>query len=72
MNATLVTCDPEVMHGTPCFVGTRVPIKHLFDYLEGGSSLEDFLLDFPSVDRAHAVGVLESARLSLMADAPAA
>jgi uncharacterized protein (DUF433 family) len=61
-----------IMSGALCFAGTRVPVKNLFDYLEGSSSLEDFLEDFPSVSREHAVAVLEAARESLAADAPVA
>ena len=45
----VVHSDPEILGGTPVFVGTRVPIKNLYDYLEGGDSLNDFLEDFPSV-----------------------
>lgn len=58
MDISPVSRDPEVMSGALCFSGTRVPIKNLFDYLEGTSSLEDFLEDFPSVTRAMAVAVL--------------
>lgn len=72
MDPSLVSRDPEVMSGELCFTGTRVPVKNLFDYLEGSSSLEDFLEDFPSVSRARAIGVLEVARERLAADAPAA
>jgi uncharacterized protein (DUF433 family) len=55
----LVEVDPEKMSGTPVFTGTRVPIKHLFDYLEGGDTLEIFLDDFPTVTREQVLGVLE-------------
>ena len=72
MDKSLVSCDPEVMSGALCFTGTRVPVQNLFDYLEGSSSLEDFLEDFPSVSREVAVAVLEQARARLFADAPAA
>ena len=72
MNTALVKRDPEIMHGALCFSGTRIPVKNLFDYLEGSSSLEDFLEDFPTVSRERAVAVLEAARESLSADAPAA
>jgi len=72
MDTLLVSRDPEIMSGALCFTGTRVPVKNLFDYLEGASSLEDFLEDFPSVSRDKAVAVLEAARESLTADAPAA
>lgn len=70
MDSALVSRDPEIMSGALCFTGTRVPVKNLFDYLEGSSSLEDFLEDFPSVSRKRAVAVLEAARASL-ADAAA-
>jgi uncharacterized protein (DUF433 family) len=72
MRSELVARDPEIMSGALCFSGTRVPVKHLFDYLEGSSSLEEFLEDFPTVSRERAVAVLEAARESLAADAPAA
>jgi uncharacterized protein (DUF433 family) len=67
-----VARDPEVMSGALCFAGTRVPVQTLFDYLEGKSSLEDFLDDFPTVSRDVAVAVLEDARKRLFADAIAA
>ncbi len=54
-----VEVDAEKMSGTPVFTGTRVPINHLFDYLEEGDSLGVFLDDFPTVTRAQALGVLE-------------
>ena len=72
MDLKLISRDPEVMSGALCFAGTRVPVKNLFDYLEGSSSLEDFLEDFPSVSRERAVAVLEVARERLAADASAA
>ena len=72
MNPSLVARDPEIMSGALCFAGTRVPVQNLFDYLEGRSSLEDFLEDFPSVPREKAVAVLEAARERLFADAPVA
>jgi uncharacterized protein (DUF433 family) len=72
MDPDLVSRDPEIMSGALCFSGTRVPVKNLFDYLEGSSSLEAFLEDFPTVSRSRAVAVLEAARVSLAADAPAA
>ena len=71
MDTSLVSRDPEIMSGALCFTGTRVPVKHLFDYLEGSSSLEDFIEDFPSVSRERAVAVLEAARERLTDDAPA-
>jgi uncharacterized protein (DUF433 family) len=57
MDSATVTRDPEIMSGTLCFAGTRLPVKNLFDYLEGSSSLEEFLEDFPSVSRERAVAV---------------
>jgi uncharacterized protein (DUF433 family) len=72
MDSSLVSRDPEIMSGALCFTGTRVPVKSLFEYLEGTSSLEEFLEDFPSVSRQRAVAVLEAARQQLTADASAA
>jgi uncharacterized protein (DUF433 family) len=57
-----VTRDPEIMHGTPIFRGTRVPIQTLFDYLEGGDSLDGFLEGFPTVKRELAIQVLEECK----------
>ncbi len=71
MDVSLVSRDPEIMSGALCFTGTRVPVQNLFDYLEGSSSLEQFLEDFPSVSREKAVAVLEAAKARLFADAPA-
>ena len=72
MNKSLVSRDPEIMSGALCFSGTRVHVKNLFDYLEGRSSLDAFLEDFPTVTRDRAIAVLEAAREHLAADAPAA
>jgi uncharacterized protein (DUF433 family) len=55
----VVHCDPEILGGTPVFVGTRVPVKALLDYISGGHTLDDFLDDFPTVTRSQAVAVLE-------------
>ncbi|MBD0280376.1 MAG: DUF433 domain-containing protein [Flavisolibacter sp.] len=55
----IVVSDPEVLGGTPVFAGTRVPVKNLFDYLEAGDSIEDFLQDFDYIPRQHAIAVLE-------------
>jgi uncharacterized protein (DUF433 family) len=57
------------MHGVPVFRGTRVPVQNLFDYLEGGDTLEDFLKGFPTVSRALALGALEEAKQLLLASA---
>ena len=69
MGQRIVHSDPEILGGTPVFVGTRVPVKNLFDYLEGGYTLEQFLDQFPSVSRSQAVAALELAREALIADA---
>lgn len=63
-----VNIDAEIMSGTPVFDGTRVPIKNLFDYIEGGDSLEEFLDDFPSVNKIAAIEVLEMAKKSLTSE----
>ena len=65
----LITCDAEIMSGTPVFKNTRVPIKNLIDYLETGESLDDFLEDFPSVTREQAVQTLKLAREVLLTQA---
>jgi len=66
---TVIHSDPEILGGTPGFVGTRVPAQTLFDYLEGGETLDEFLHQFPSVKREQALAALEMARDSLLADA---
>lgn len=60
-----ISVDPEVMSGTPVFAGTRVPVQNLFDYIEGGEDLSEFLDDFPSVTKEAALAVLEMAKKSL-------
>ena len=65
----VVHSDPERLGGTPVFVGTRVPVQSLFDYLEAGDSLEEFLHQFPSVRREQAVAALKYARDQVMAGA---
>ena len=60
MKTKLVTIDPEIMSGIPCFAGTPVPFRTLIDYLIGRDSLEVFLGDFPSVSREHAVAALDA------------
>lgn len=65
-----VWINPERMGGEPCFYGTRVPVQHLFDYLEGGEPLAEFLEGFPGVTREQAVAVLEMARRGLLAGLP--
>lgn len=68
----LITSTAERLGGTPVFAGTRVPVHTLLDYLEGGDSLDDFLMDFPSVTREHAIAVLEAAKSALLAPTAAA
>ena len=67
--AQAITRDPEILHGTPVFRGTRVPVQTLFDYLEGGETLEDFLEGFPTVTRSLAVEALEEAKQLLLSSA---
>ena len=61
----VISSNPDILGGTPVFSGTRVPVKNLIDYLEGGDSLEEFLEDFPSVSREQAVAALELAKDAL-------
>ncbi len=65
----IIHCDPEILGGTPVFVGTRVPLRNLIDYLERGHSLAEFLDDFPSVSRDQAVAALDAAHEALAARA---
>jgi uncharacterized protein (DUF433 family) len=67
-----IKIDPEIMGGTPCFAGTRVPVKTLFDYLSGGDSIDDFLEGFPTVTREQVTEVLQLAQERILASAPAA
>ena len=64
---SVVVVDPEIMSGTPCFAGTRVPVRALLDYIEGGESLDDFLEQFPTVSRQMAIAFLEQASERLLA-----
>jgi uncharacterized protein (DUF433 family) len=64
----LIEVDPEKMSGTPCFTGTRVPLTHLFDYLEAGDTVDDFLKDFPSVTRDQALGLLELIKIRILTE----
>jgi uncharacterized protein (DUF433 family) len=65
----VVHSDPEIMGGTPVFVGTRVPLRNLIDYLERDYSLDEFLDQFPSVSREQAIAALEAAHEALSASA---
>lgn len=63
-----INVDPEIMSGTPVFAGTRVPVQNLFDYIEGGEDLAEFLDDFPSVTKDAAIAVLKMAKNSLISE----
>lgn len=64
-----IKIDPEIMSGTPCFAGTRVPVRNLFDVLAHDRTLEDFLRGYPSVTREQALAILEIARKTVSAPA---
>lgn len=69
MPTQVIHSDPQILSGTPVFIGTRVPVQSLFDYLEGGETLDEFLRQFPSVSREQAIAALELARESVLAGA---
>ncbi len=69
MKSPRVISDPDILGGTPVFIGTRVPVRIIFEHLAAGDSLEAFLEDFPSVSRVLAIQVLEDAKMALMLDA---
>lgn len=69
LNNGIIVKDPEILGGTPVFRGTRVPLQALFDYLEGGETLEEFLEGYPTVSREMAISALEQARELLTARA---
>lgn len=64
--APLIQRSENILGGTPVFAGTRVPVKTLFDYLEEGETLDEFLDDFPAVSKEHAVRVLEKMKEALL------
>jgi uncharacterized protein (DUF433 family) len=64
----LITISPEYLGGEPVFTGTRVPVQTLFDYLEGGDPLDEFLDDFPNVTREHAIAMLKMAQRAAVAE----
>ena len=64
----IIVRNPEIMSGTPCFRGTRVPFQTLLDYIEGGETLDEFLQQFPTVTREMAIAALESAKNMLLAN----
>lgn len=66
MKRKIIASDPEVMGGTPCFAGTRVPVQTLLDYLEAGDSIDNFLEGFPTVKREQVIRFLETATESMV------
>jgi uncharacterized protein (DUF433 family) len=69
---SVVKIDPEIMSGTPCFAGTRVPARTLIDYIEGGDTLDEFLEQFPTVTRKQAIAYLEESAAMLQKSLQAA
>jgi len=69
MAKQVVSSSPDVMGGTPCFAGTRVPVQTLLDYLEAGDSIDEFLEGFPSISRKQVVAFLEHAASLAVAEA---
>ena len=63
----LIISSPDILGGTPVFIGTRVPVKNLTDYIEAGDTLDEFVDDFPSVSREQAVEFIEQAKEALLA-----
>ena len=61
VSSSVINIDPEILGGTPVFLGTRVPVESLFDHLEAGVSIDEFLDDFPTVTREQTIEVLELA-----------
>ncbi|HEX3145349.1 MAG TPA: DUF433 domain-containing protein [Pyrinomonadaceae bacterium] len=68
----VVSIDPDRMSGAPCFTGTRVPINHLFEHLENGETIDEFLDQFPTVSREQALAALELSKDSLLTQYEAA
>jgi uncharacterized protein (DUF433 family) len=69
MRKKIISCDPEVMSGTPVFAGTRVPVQTLLDYIEGGDSIDVFLDGFPTVKREQVIAFLDEATKRMLATA---
>lgn len=67
MKRRIISTDREIMGGTPCFAGTRVPVQTLLDYLEAGDSIDEFLEGFPTVKREQVIEFLETATKGLVA-----
>ena len=68
MKPSVITVDPEIMSGAPCFAGTRVPVQTLFEYLEAGDTIDDFLEGYPTVTREQVVVLLETAKGRVLAE----
>ena len=69
MAESIITCSQQIMGGTPVFSGTRVPVQTLFDYLEAGERIDDFLEGFPSVSRDQVIALLEGAKSRIISEA---
>ena len=69
MAQPIVTSSPDILSGTPVFTGTRVPVQALIDYLEGGETIDDFLVGFPTVERTQVVAYLGEAAARMIARA---
>ena len=67
MPQSIIHSDPQIMGGTPVFVGTRVPFQTLIDYIEGGDTIDEFLDDFPTVNREQVIAALELAKAQVLA-----
>ncbi len=71
MKKSVISRDKEIMSGTPVFAGTRVPIQTLFEYIQAGDSIDDFLEGFPTVSREQVIALLDEAKSQLAVDAAA-
>ena len=69
MQRKIIAVDPEIMGGTPCFAGTRVPVQTLLDYLEAGDSVDEFLEGFPTASRQQVIAFLEEAKTRMLVEA---
>jgi uncharacterized protein (DUF433 family) len=69
MRRKIIGCDPDVMSGTPVFAGTRVPVRTLLDYIEGGDSIDVFLDGFPTVKREQVIAFLDEATKRMISTA---
>lgn len=67
MGQPIITSSPDVLSGAPVFAGTRVPVQALIDYLEGGETIDDFVVGFPTVQREQVVAFLEEATAQMVA-----